>query len=155
MDKKSKGIIFFIVAIIVCIAAYLIYTYGFSVENKIENNDIIVQNTTLNEVNEVNNVENVVEQNENEENEQIQNTTEVEQIDEPQESSNSEITSISDEEKAMRIAKDAWGDTEGVYFSNESIGANGDYVIVVTADAKVLARYYINASTGMYTVEYN
>lgn len=151
MDKKSRISIIIILLIIATISAYLIYTYAFDKSNN-TNTNTTNTNVVSNEVNAVNNTvqENKVEENKTVENE-VTNKVETNTA---TEKPHSEVSYANGEEQAMKIAKDAWGDTEGVYFSKESINANGEYVIVVTADAKVLARYTIDVDTGLYDVEY-
>ena len=151
MDKKSKIFIVIILVAILGISAFLLKTYviGDTKNNTNSNSAGTVQNNTVN---------NVVENNTIDENNTINNeVNEVENTvveDKTVQKHNSEISYTNGEEQAMKVAKDAWGDTEGVYFSKESITPNGEYVIVVTADAKVLARYTINVDTGVYDVEY-
>lgn len=149
MDKKSRISIIVILLAITVISVFLIYTYAFDKGN----NDNT--NTTNIVSNKVNTVNNTVKENKVEENNTVENkvTNKVE-TNTSTEKPHSEVSYANGEEQAMKIAKDAWGDTEGVYFSKESINANGEYVIVVTADAKVLARYTIDVDTGLYDVEY-
>ena len=158
MDKKSKISIFVIMFVIVCISIFLVNTYAANdiancVSNSTANNEVVnkaqnevtnntIENNTINASNTVNN--NEVTKVENKVN---TNNTVVEKP-------NSEVSYTNGEEQAMKIAKDAWGDTEGVFFSKESITPDGQYVIVVTSDAKVLARYTINVDTGIYDIEY-
>lgn len=153
MDKKTKIFVGLILVAIIGISIFLICSYVIGDTNGNINNtnnttNTVVQNNTVNNAVENNNVnENTVENNVNE----VQNTV-VE--DKTVQKHNSEISYTDGEEQAIKVAKDAWGDTEGFYFSKESITPNGEYVIVVTADAKVLARYTINVDTGVYDVEY-
>lgn len=144
MDKKSRISIIVILLAITVISVFLIYTYAFDKGN---NDNTNTTNIVSNKVNTVNNT--VKENNtvENKVTNKVETNTSTEKP-------HSEVSYANGEEQAMKIAKDAWGDTEGVYFSKESINANGEYVIVVTADAKVLARYTIDVDTGLYDVEY-
>ena len=155
MDKKTKGIVVFIVLIIIGIGAYLAYLY--INEEKVQNEqNVVVQqnNSNKNEISE-NEVEEEEEEPEtvvdnSEENNELENETTPEPA-----SNNSEVTYANDNEKAIEIAKKAWGDTDGVYFSNQGMKANGDYIVAVSSNATVLAYYYVNVSNETYTVEYN
>lgn len=151
MDKKSKIFIAIILVAIVGISVFLISSYVIgdtkgntnnTTNNVIQNNTVnnVVENNTVNEDNTVNNVVN-----------EVENAVDT---DKTTPKHNSEISYTNGEEQAIKVAKDAWGDTDGFYFSKESITPNGEYVIVVTADAKVLARYTIDVDTGVYDVEY-
>ena len=151
MSKKSNIGIVILVLIVLAIAGYLIYTYkddDSKTENKVnEINNAVVNNTLENNIkNEVES--NVVEQNKtDEENQNNENENE---------NKNTEVATEDEKEVAMSIAKEAWGDTDGVYFQMEQTQKpNGDYIISVSADAKVLAWYYVNAQARTYTVEYN
>ena len=151
MSKLYKGIIFVGVSIIICVATYLIYVYGFNNSDNKENQNIYVENKVENKVNEVNEVKNEVLANQIN---VVSNQTKLEQ-EEPEDLENSEISSESDKERAMAIAKEAWGDPDGAYFDIQEPDADGRYKIQVTSDAKVLAWYFVNPKKGTYTVEYN
>ena len=145
------------IAFIVGIGAYLVYAYGFNNNgSNTANNTVINVTNVVNKVNNVvnNTVENTVE-NTVKEAPVTENVVEVPENKEPENNTNSEVSSASDEEKAMAIAKEAWGDTDGVYFNMEGFNQNGDYRITVSENAKVLAWYYVNVSAGTYTVEFN
>lgn len=145
MSKKSSTLIIIILLIIVGIVAYLIYTYGSDGKNSNKVNEIT--NTAVNNV-----VENKVTENKEEnkkENVEVANSIN-------QENQSTEVVTEDEREIAMNIAKEAWGDTDGVYFQMEgNQRADGEYIVSVSADAKVLAWYYVNASSRTYTVEYN
>ncbi len=148
MSSKSKVAIFFILVIILCIGAYL---FKCSIDEK-ETNEVATNtvNTANNEVeNKIENTQ-VVENNTVENNTVAENKTTSNIV-----TTNTEETQVDDKEKAIKIAKEAWGDTDGVYFAIQGMKSNGDYIVTVSADAKVLAYYYVNCSTGAYTVEYN
>lgn len=164
MNKKTKGIIIVLVLIIIAIAIYLIYTYSKKDDAEVSNvtNSIVIENNTM----ESDIIENNVEENnsiEGEEN-QIDENNEEQTAEENQNTStetqepshdNSELVSANDEDKAIQIAKKAWGSTEDVYFSIEQIASNGDYIIRVTSNATVLAWVTVNVDTEEYSVEYN
>lgn len=154
MENKTKIIIGVMIALVVGIGAYLVYAYGFNNNGSNTQNNTVVNNTT-NIVNTANNTVNNVVENTVKENTATENVVEVPENKEPENNTNSEVSSASDEEKAMAIAKEAWGDTDGVYFNMEGFNQNGDYRITVSENAKVLAWYYVNVSAGTYTVEFN
>ncbi len=164
MNKKTKGIIIVLVLIIIAIAIYLIYTYSKNDDAEVSNvtNNIVVENNTM----ESDIIENDVAENsiEKEEEEHIDEGNEEQTVEENQntpsegqESSNdnSELVSANDEDKAIQIAKKAWGSTDDVYFSIEQIASNGDYIVRVTSNATVLAWITVNVGTEEYNVEYN
>ncbi len=104
--------------------------------NKIENN-ITKNNVIENQVNnKIENNNNVITEKNNNGNENNINDT--------------EIQTLSDEEKALKLVKDDWGTTDGVYFKIENISGNGNYEIVVrdSNTTSELAWYTVNPKTG-------
>lgn len=97
-------------------------------------------------------------------NEQIDNVTENENVINSQEEDKQEnkIGGVSDEttesvttreEKAVELVKKEWGSTDGVYFSNESIDAQGRYIVSVR-DKKTttsLAFYLVDIDKQLVT----
>lgn len=162
MNKKSKGIIIFLVILIIAIGAILGYTYGFNFERKQANTNQVM---AMNEVNKENVEENRIEGNVIEENTIQNEVTEeknnevsepvVEEKKQPEtevEGDNSETQADNDEEKAIAIVKKDWGDTTGVAFKVEQINANGTYIISVrNEDSVALEWYTVNPKTGKYT----
>lgn len=156
MNKKTKGIIAILVVLIVVIAIFLCYTYGFNsneknsnpvnttnnvIEDKIETNKFeenIIQNTTKNEVNEVV---------EPEKTNPVGPEKEPEPVNEK-----SEIQTDNDEDKAISIVKNDWGDLTGVAFKIEHINNDGTYEIVVrNEDGNALEWYTVNPKTGTFS----
>ena len=156
MDKKTKVIIGILVIAILIIAGYLSYAYVFDFGNKKDSNSI----STMNEVpkNIIESSSNNVIENEVTEN-QIDNTqVNNEKIENPEEnkieeSNNTEIQELSDDEKALKIVKDDWGTTDGVYFKIENINGNGTYEIAVRDSnlTNELAWYTVDPKTGKFS----
>ena len=163
MEKKTKGSLIIIVLIIICIIAFLAYTYSKKDAQGNQTDNVVIQNNTTNSNATLNNIveDEVVEEDSQESEEDEEEQDQTEQVEEESNSNqetsntNSEVTYANDEEKAIEIAKKAWGDTSGVYFAKENINSNGEYIISVSANAAVLARYTVNVRTGTCTVQYN
>lgn len=161
--KKTKNIVIFIsIAILVTLAAY--YITSQTMGSNSNNNEVNKISQNIEKKNEVveNKIENNVNQNvePNIESSPIENknvladskptptatpTIKQEVVE------NSEITKISDKDKAIEIAKKEWGDTNGVKF--EAIpGNNGVYKIKVidlnSPNANVVEFYTVNPKTG-------
>lgn len=61
-----------------------------------------------------------------------------------------EVSNLSPEEQAKKLAKDNWGEDNTVYFSFEEVNAEGRYVISVRdkATTRALEWLYIDIETG-------
>lgn len=61
-----------------------------------------------------------------------------------------EVVTVSDEDKAIDLAKKAYGSSDGVYFKVEQIESNGIYIISVrdTETTSALSWYNVNVKTG-------
>ena len=153
-DEKSGVLIFLlIVAVIAVIGVALWGGNKYFTDNKHNTTDDgnKTKNTAIVQQNNVveNTVENVTTENTVEENTVIENT--VEKTDENKESK--EEMSISDEDKALQLAKEKYGTSDGVYFRIEQPLNNGIFDVSVRDNNTTTAiRWYrVNVKTG--TVE--
>lgn len=106
------------------------------------------EETVRTDANVVNNTNSIVEENEiasnntvtEQENNVVENNTTVDK----------EVSNLSPEEQAKKLAKDNWGADDTVYFSFEEVNAEGRYVISVRdkATTKALEWLYIDIETG-------
>ncbi|MFR0922884.1 MAG: hypothetical protein ACLSG7_07235 [Clostridia bacterium] len=116
--------------------------------NEFENNDI-EENVISNELNEtVNNTE----KNENTiKNEVSDNKTTV--IGKEEQESSKENTAISDEQKAIEIAKNEWAISVDSYDYRAELQSDGTYVVRVIGktDRNEVTRYIVNVKTGVAT----
>lgn len=159
MNKKTKGIIAVLVVLIIAIAIFLCYTYGFNSNEKESNsvrstNNIIENKGNANKTEENKVEENVVQNSiSNEVNEiaQPEETEPVKPEEEPVDEK-SEIQTDNDEDRAISIVKNDWGDSSGVAFKIEHINNDGSYEIVVrNEDGNALAWYTVNPKTGTFS----
>ncbi|CDE90246.1 MAG: hypothetical protein ACLR4X_01440 [Clostridia bacterium] len=116
--------------------------------NEFENNDI-EENVISNELNET--VDNT-EKNENTiKNEVSDNKTTV--IGKEEQESSKENTAISDEQKAIEIAKNEWAISVDSYDYRAELQSDGTYVVRVIGktDRNEVTRYIVNVKTGVAT----
>ena len=116
--------------------------------NEFENNDI-EENVISNELNET--VDNT-EKNENTiKNEVSDNKTTV--IGKEEQESSKENTAISDEQKAIEIAKNEWAISVDSYDYRAELQSDGTYVVRVIGktDRNEVTRYIVNVKTGVTT----
>lgn len=116
--------------------------------NKFENNDI-EENVISNKLNET--VDNT-EKNENTiKNEVSDNKTTV--IGKEEQESSKENTSMSDEQKAIEIAKNEWAISVDSYDYRAELQSDGTYVVRVIGktDRNEVTRYIVNVKTGVAT----
>lgn len=102
-------------------------------------NDLF-EKADINEI-DANLIGNTIEDNTNTVNENVTNT-------------GSTTTSVtSKEQKAVALVKKAWGDTDGVYFSNMSIDNNGRYIVSVNdaKTTKTLAFFMVDVEKELVT----
>lgn len=158
MDKTVKRSLM-VIAIVIVIFGILWLVYDMLKKEPVDttavNSNLVDENTGLdNIINEL--FENVI-TNETEEN-TIKNTTKQEykkdenvQNTNKDESTTESVTSR--EEKAISLVKKEWGDTDGVYFSNESIDASGRYIVSVRdkMTTNSLAFFVVNVDSELVT----
>lgn len=153
MSGKTKAIIALLVVLIIATISFLGYTYAkpyFQGSNYASSNQSASSTNTTAKIE--NKVENKVVEEKKEEPKEEKEPVKEEQKQEAQPEPNSEVQSISDEEKAISIVKKDWGDTEGMTFRVEQINGDGSYVISVrNGDSLALEWYTVYPKTGKFT----
>lgn len=163
MDKKKKVIVVSSILAIVLVIAIILLTLklinirkaepaneNIELENEVENN--IIDNEIENEIIE-NNINEDTPENQYEE----QNTNKNTQIVDPEQEVDKQTIEkqASDQEKAIDIAKKAWGEDNTVYFSFDSKDSNGNYRICVRekSTTHTLRTYVIDVNNGTFKIE--
>lgn len=162
MQNKKKKIIIIVVAVILVILITLLTIILINIEknkqkevsnlnqNAIENN--IIENKTENTIENELITNTIVEETEKEEN----NSTAITPDKGEEEVTKTEIEKeVNDKEKAINIAKKAWGEDNNVYFTFETIDSKGNYIVYVreAETTRAISAYTINIQTGTYTKE--
>jgi len=142
-------IIIFGVAVFLTIRLIKINESESNINNRIENkvNSVISNNVIENKV--VNNIENNIEENKNTENNAHIHEEQI--VDPEQEINMSAIQKQeNNQEKAINIAKQKWGEDSSVEFTFDHIDENGRYVIFVRdiATTRQIDEYAIDIQTG-------
>ena len=143
--KKSLYIVVIIIIILICI-------FASSSDNTSENN-IIKNETKMNEIvknnNIVNQVNDVVV---NEVTNEITNETIINETENNVSTEKFEESPKTAEEKAIDIVKKDWGNSNNVNFSVQGMDGNGNYIISVTdSNTVALAFYTVNVSNETFT----
>lgn len=150
-----------IIFIVLIIFALVWLVYDMIKEKPVDANNIdtnlLDENTGLDNV--INDLfENVVSneiddnamQNEIDVNEVNDKNTEKNEENDTEEPTTGSVTSR--EEKAIQLVKKAWGNSDGVYFSNMGIDNQGRYIVSVnTKNTAVLAWYIVDVDSGLVT----
>lgn len=128
------------------------------VNNTTNKNDNKVNNNANNNANNtVNNTENNKQDNEvnNIVNNNVNNNTNNTTVNNTQNTVVNEEVTVTDEQKAIDLAKKEFGTTEGVYFKKEQTQGNGIYIVSVrdSETTKALEWYTVNVKNG--TVQSN
>lgn len=156
-EKKKLILISGVIAIILIIIALLIIklvslrknkTDLETVENIEPEQNIITENVV--EIDENNIEENSVS------NEEEEQSAEMPQPEDTEEISKEVIeTEESNEEKAINIAKNDWGDDNSVYFSLGGKNSEGKYIVEVREEETtyLISTYIIDVNTEKFTVE--
>ena len=150
MDKKTKGIIFFLVVLIIAIVIFLCYTYAKDSSKNVNTNTTEIKNeiTTNVVANTVPVENNTVTENIVEPVNEVPEETEPEEVSEE----NSEVQDDNDEEKAISIVKKDIGNTDGLSIKVENNNGNGSYVVCVRDEnSTALAWYTVWPKTGKFT----
>lgn len=141
-NKKANNLKILLVIVIIVFILCLVYTAkvyfdGKKPVNTISSNE--QQNNVNIEENEEDNPKDEVVVEESPEVEEPENTPDSAQ-ESGNEEHNDEVTSISDEDKAIELAKKQYGTTDGVYFRIEQTISNGVYEVSVR-DAETTMEY--------------
>lgn len=150
MNKKTKiGIIVVVVILVIAIiAAVVIFTNPFEQQNNEDREALNEQENSI--------INNTVENNEvvNEEESITVNEEENNAIEEPEENMGGDSgyeANTSDEEKAIELVKEEWGEDDTVVFDLSGVTADGKYRVSVNRDTKVLAWYIVDVEAGTVT----
>ncbi len=95
--------------------------------------------------------ENAVEENEIKDTDKKDDKNEEDEKESEEETSSESITSK--EERAIELVKKEWGDTEGLYFSNDAIDVEGRYIVSVhdKSTTNTLAFFLVDVDSGLVT----
>lgn len=149
MKKRKSNLSVTIVVLILLIimaggAFYLWYTEKNKTEPTQENQE---ENQLLPQV------ENIIMENITEDNKQ----KDTRNITQTPEDKGTEVveTKENGEEQAKQIVQKDWGEDDTVYYSNDGLATNGDYIISVRdkQTTKQIAKYIVNVSKGTFKIE--
>lgn len=145
---KSKIGTFILIVVIVAVAGVMIwFAHKIIVE---QNGEFKPTNNVTNDVNK--NISNNTEKKENKVNNNVNNTNEENKTKEEQNNiaSENKNTGATNEEKAINIVKQNWGNSDGVYFTTMGIDADGRYIVTVndSTTTAIFATFAVNIETG-------
>lgn len=156
MRKILKAVLVIVIFILIGLLSYTGSYYMNSRDKKGEPSNSVSGNTSVakntNETNNVTNETQPVISNTTEQNNTVENGNETEPNNETKKE---EVNNLSDEEKAIQLAKEKYGSTDNVYFRIEQIESNDNYIVSVR-DAQTtrdIVWYTVNVKTG--TVKQN
>jgi FtsZ-interacting cell division protein ZipA len=147
-----------IIVPIICIVIVVV-TFGllFNMKSKVAktSNENIVDNTNSIEENEIeeNSIQNEVTNEVIEE----ENTTVVENtVSNEINSSDEDRYSENRQEKAIQLVKEHWGEDDTVYFTNESVKSDEEYIVAVRLKSSTAVTNYfkVNINTGKVEIYY-
>lgn len=151
MSKKTKvAILILVIALIIVVAIGTI-----SIINSFKSDDTgaeALNDTQINGIvnnTETNNIENAEQEN-NVVNEEVNNTENTNGTSHGN-SQTSDNANNSNEEKAIGLVKEEWGEDGSVYFDLAGVTSDGKYRVSVNKDTKVLAWYIVDIETGTVT----
>lgn len=158
MDKTVKKSLI-VIAIVIVIFGIIWLVYDMLKEEPVDSNvidaNLADENTGLDNI--INELFDNVDTNESTEN-TVENVTEPDDNKDENEQNTNKNTSTTEsvtsrEEKAVDLVKKEWGDTNGVYFSNESIDTNGRYIVSVrdVRTTNSLAFFVVDVDSGLVT----
>lgn len=60
------------------------------------------------------------------------------------------------QEKAIELVKEKWGEDDTVYFTNESVNSDEEYIVAVRQKSSTAVKNYfkVNIKTGTVTIDY-
>lgn len=171
VEKKNKSVkITLFIIIILIIGCVVLVRQGRNEENT---NSNITTNETTNKIETTSESEEVI--NNTVQNETIQNTTESDENENENAQNNSNNESAvtnsnstntnssevmensveDDEQKSINIAKNDWGNEDGVYFNCIGMDSQGRYIIAVadSTTTQIIQWYHVNAVTGEFEIE--
>jgi hypothetical protein len=143
----------------ICVVVVIV-TFGllFNMKSKVANVENVIDNTTLNTIE-----ENVVDEENTVENEVVNEVVETENtvtqenvVSNEINSSDEDRYSESKQEKAIQLVKEHWGDDDTVYFTNESVKSDEEYIVAVRLKSSTAVTNYfkVNINTGKVEIYY-
>ena len=160
MKKYLKFIVPIVCVLVVVITFILLFNMQSKVEEASNKNNVEIENIV--EENEVS-AENVVDENEVEneivedENTAVDNTTTKENsVQDEVVSSDEDRYSENRQKKAIDLVKKHWGEDDTVYFTNEGINSDEEYVVAVRLKSSTAVTNYfkVNIETGKVEIDY-
>lgn len=161
-SKKSNMGIKIILPIICVIIVVVTFVLLFDMKKKAGNNEA---NNSVKIENVVENTNTNIEENIIEEN-TVVNETETNTVVDDVENENtvqSEVISNADDHlsadkqsKAVKLVSEHWGEDNSVYYTNESVASNNEYIVAVRDKSTTEVKQYfkVNIETGKVKVEY-
>lgn len=145
MRKWLKFIVPGICIFVVAITFFML----FDMQNKIEKEKYGVEN--IDSSDETNTIQNLVNTNVSD----IENKNEVNNIIEEEHVVDEEEDKFSKtkQEKAIDLVKEYWGEDSTVYFTNEGINSNGEYMVAVRKKTSTTVEDYFKVDIEKETVE--
>lgn len=160
-SKKSNMGIKIILPIICVIIVVVTFVLLFDMKKKAGNNEVNNSVDTENVVENTNT--NIIEENIIEENTVVNETETNTVVDDVENTVTSEVVSNKDDNlsadkqaKALKLVKDHWGEDDSIYFTNESVASNNEYIVAVRDKSTTEVKQYfrVNIETGKVKVEY-
>lgn len=160
-SKKSnigKKLILPIICIVIVVITFVLL---FDMKKKAGNNEDSNNVNTENLVENTNT--NIIEENIIEENTVVNETETNTVVDDNENTVTSEVVSNKDDNlsadkqaKALKLVKDHWGEDDSIYFTNESVASNNEYIVAVRDKSTTEVKQYfrVNIETGKVKVEY-
>lgn len=150
MSKKTKVVlVILIIALIIVIAIAVVASI-----NPFKDKDTKAEALNDMQINGIlNNTENNIENTEQENNisNKEKNNVEVTENQEQDKPSKSDNANNSNEEKAIELVKEEWGEDSSVYFDLAGVTSDGKYRVSVNKDTKVLAWYIVDIENETVT----
>lgn len=160
-SKKSnigKKLILPIICIVIVVITFVLL---FDMKKKAGNNEDSNNVNTENVVENTNT--NIIEENIIEENTVVNETETNTVVDDNENTVTSEVVSNKDDNlsadkqaKALKLVKEHWGEDDSIYFTNESVASNNEYIVAVRDKSTTEVKQYfrVNIETGKVKVEY-
>lgn len=158
--KKWLKIVLPIICVLVVVVTFVLLfdmkgkTEQTSAENNVNTANIISNTNTNTNTNENTNTNTnaVVENN------SVENTTTVSEntVEDAVMSGKDDRYAEDKQEKAIELVKKKWGEDDTVYFTNESVNSDEEYIVAVRQKSSTAVKNYfkVNIKTGVVTIDY-
>ena len=153
MKKAWKFVVPGVCILVVVITFYMIFDIKYKVEEEnYGTNDIAVEEEFIDEENIVNPGNEAVSNEVTNSLENSQNIVEDDNIVLEQE----DKLSTTNQEKAIELVKQYWGEDSTVYFTNEGVNSNGEYTVAVRQKTSTAVKDYfkVNLETKKVEIDY-